>query len=60
MNEQGTEKNLEHLASELSDELEELKKISGSSEQVKKAIVIKDRLLNELRSFLEQKNKQVK
>jgi len=58
MDEKGSTNNLEHLASKLSDELEELEKINGSSDQVKKAIIIKDQLLREIREFLSKKNRE--
>jgi len=60
MNEHRSKGNLDHLASKLSDELEELKKMNANIEQVHKAIVLKDELLKEIKAFLEQRNKDVK
>ena len=48
------------IATKLSIELSELKKLRSDAESIKDAIIIKERLLNELRDYLDRKNKEVK
>ena len=48
------------IAAKLSIELSELKKLRSDAESIKDAIIIKERLLNELRDYLDRKNKEVK
>ena len=47
------------IAAKLSIELSELKKLRSNAESIKDAIIIKERLLNELRAYLDRKNKEV-
>jgi len=55
MSETDSNKDLEHLASKLSKEIEELKKTSGTD--MNNSIVLKEQLLKELKAFLDQRNK---
>ena len=48
------------IAAKLSIELSELKKLRSDAESIKGAIIIKERLLNELRDYLDRKNKGAK
>jgi hypothetical protein len=55
MSDSDSRNDLEHLASKLSKELEELKKTDGA--EMNKAIVQKEQLLKELKAYLDQRNK---
>ena len=48
------------IAAKLSIELSELKKLRSDAESIKDAIIIKERLLNELRDYLDRKNQGAK
>jgi len=48
------------IAAKLSIELFELKKLRSDAEAIKDAIIIKERLLNSLRDYLDRKNKRAK
>jgi len=48
------------IAAKLSMELSELKKLRSDAQSIKDAIIIKERLLNELRDYLDRKNKEAK
>ena len=48
------------IAAKLSIELSELKKLRSDAESIKDAIIIKERLLNELKGYLDRKNKEAK
>jgi len=48
------------IAAKLSIELSELKKLRSDAESIKDAIIIKERLLNELKNYLDRKNNRAK
>ena len=48
------------IAAKLSIELSELKKLRSDAEAIKDAIIIKERLLNELKNYLDRKNNRAK
>lgn len=60
MDDKGSTNNLEHLASRLSDELEELERTNSGNDHLRKVIIIKDQLLKEIRDFLSKKNNEAK
>ena len=48
------------IAAKLSMELSELKKLRSDAESIKDAIIIKERLLNELKDYIDRKDKGAK